>query len=199
MKSLLAILALGIATLLSAQSQQAWTCPSPRAQAACDSFREETKGKGTLSFGEYVCFRENARDQYFNIFTGESILQWSGHDTNGRPKPTATAFGIILGWVTNHGVKDENMPPGFLVDGVWQSPSSPRFVQRSDGREGFLKVSVTNSEIKVDETFTNLDKTKTKYHLNLDRNTNRFLERWDSPDNLQESYGRCIAGEGSTK
>lgn len=185
-------LALLLTALASAQErQQTWTCPSPSAQAACESFKGS---KTTLNYGDYVCFREDEYDQYINITTSESTLQWSAYDADGIPKPTATANSFILGWVTNHGVEDDSLPPGFMAAGVWKSPNSPYFSQSPDQTD--TKVSVTSTAIIVDKVFTNIRNTKTQYHLTIDRDSNRFLQVVSSGSGkyFQKSFGHCITG-----
>lgn len=199
MRKVLPLLLISLATLLSAQNQQTFTCPSPLVQAACNSFRDS---KTTLEFGDYVCFRENEDDQYFSIATGEDSLIWSESDPkNGNPTRTATAVGFILGWVTNHGVEDDSLSPGFEVQGVWHSPSGPYFVQSPQNPENQVKVTVSSVAITVDQTFTNIKNKKTTYHLTIDRATNRFLESLSSVDldAYQKSYGRCITGRRTSQ
>lgn len=189
---LIGVVSLLISLASAQEQQQTWTCPSPSAQAACNSFKDS---KTTLSYGDYVCFREDEYDQYINIASSESTLQWSAYDKDGRPTPTATADSFILGWVTNHGVEDDSLPPGFMVTGVWRSPNSPYFSQ-SPNQTDDTKVNVTSGEITIYQVFTNVRNTKTQYHLTIDRNSNRFLQvvSGDSGKYFQKSFGHCITG-----
>lgn len=173
-----------------------FVCPSQKAAVACHSFQEN---KVTLDRGDYVCFREDV-DEYITIATGENDDKiWNKTDDKGAPKNGAEADGMVLVWVTDHGVENDAKVPTVTALGKWHFLAGLRFNYDSKDNEATKaekdtwSVVVNPSSINIDGSFEALNGSTTKYRFRLDKSNNRFLEDFQSLGTPHTTYGRCVS------